>query len=73
VTDAAAGADDNDDDDEGTEDNTVSIKSWHAVSTFDKLTLWEHEAVPTEDNVFMTGLTDFVKLSKLVSAFFFLP
>ncbi|CDO57013.1 Conserved hypothetical protein. Putative ribonuclease H2 subunit C [Geotrichum candidum] len=63
VTDAAASADD---DDEGTEDNTVSIKSWHAVSTFDKVTLWEHEAVPAADNVFTTGLTDFVKLSNLI-------
>lgn len=67
VTDAAASADD---DDEGTEDNTVSIKSWHAVSTFDKVTLWEHEAVPAADNVFTTGLTDFVKLSNLVRALF---
>lgn len=58
-------------DDEDDEDNTVLLKSWTAVSTFDKVTLWDHEAIPATDNVFMTGLTDFVKLSKLVCLFNF--
>ena len=60
-------------DEDMNDDNNIplSVKSWDAVSRFSEVVVWGHETIPDKvADPYMAGFQDWVKLSHLVSIYF---
>jgi len=44
------------------------VKTMQQIASFDKMTVWGHESLPSEtDDVYMRGIEEWVKLAQTVS------